>query len=240
MIEQLRKLISYDAVTGQFARLATLDPHGTSSNGCIRNDGYRKISVAGRNYTAHRLAWALHYGDWPSGQIDHINGNRDDNRIANIRLACNAENARNMVKKTGVSGYTGVSPNGKGWLAKIRVDGKQTCLGTYQTPEEAAEAYGKAEKMVNEDPDLLASYAETLAIANGKGLKGKPIQLIERALKLDPKHSHSLFLAGAAAMEAGENKKAIAYWETLLPAVEPGSEIDQMLRNGIEKMKEGK
>ena len=122
----------------------------------------------------------------------------------------------------------------KGWLMLAR------SYKTMDRFEEAAEAYGKAEKMVNEDPDLLASYAETLAIANGKGLKGKPIQLIERALKLDPKHSHSLFLAGAAAMEAGENKKAIAYWETLLPAVEPGSEIDQMLRNGIEKMKAGK
>ena len=107
--------------------------------------------------------------------------------------------------------------------------------------EEAANAYGKAEKLVNEDPDLLASYAETIAMAsNGKGLKGKPMQLVERALKLDPKHPHSLFLAGAAAMEAGENKKGIAYWEALLPQVEPGSEIDQMLRSGIDKMKAGK
>jgi cytochrome c-type biogenesis protein CcmH len=107
--------------------------------------------------------------------------------------------------------------------------------------EEAANAYSKAEKLVNEDPDLLAGYAETIAMAsNGKGLKGKPMQLVERALKLDPKHPHSLFLAGAAAMEAGENKKGIAYWEALLPQVEPGSEIDQMLRSGIDKMKSGK
>jgi cytochrome c-type biogenesis protein CcmH len=77
-------------------------------------------------------------------------------------------------------------------------------------------------------------------MANGKGLKGKPIQLIERALKLDPKHSHSLFLAGAAAMEAGENKKGNRLLGSLVAAVEPGSEIDQMLRNGIEKMKAGK
>ena len=76
-------------------------------------------------------------------------------------------------------------------------------------------------------------------MANGKGLQGKPVKLIEMALKLDPKHGHSLFLAGAAAMEAGDNKKGIAYWEALLPQVEPGSEIDQMLRGGIEKMKVG-
>lgn len=122
----------------------------------------------------------------------------------------------------------------KGWLMLAR---SYKTMGRF---DEAVEAYGKAEKMVNEDPDLLASYAETLAIAGGKGLKGKPRQLVEKALKLDPKHPHSLFLAGAAAMEAGENKKGIAYWEALLPEVEPDSEIDQMLRSGIAKMKEAK
>lgn len=122
----------------------------------------------------------------------------------------------------------------KGWLMLAR---SYKTMGRY---EEAAAAYGKAETMVNEDPDLLASYAETLAMTSGKSLKGKPIQLIERALKLNPKHPDSLFLAGEAAMEAGENKKAIAYWETLLPEVEPGSENDQMLRDRIEKMKESK
>ena len=65
-------------------------------------------------------------------------------------------------------------------------------MGRY---EEAAEAYGKAEKVINDDPDLLASYAETLAMATGKGLQGKPTKLVERALKLEPMHGHSLFLA---------------------------------------------
>lgn len=121
-----------------------------------------------------------------------------------------------------------------GWLMLAR---SYKTMGRY---EEAAAAYDKAEKAVMEDPDLLASYAETLAMARGEGLKGKPAQLVEKALKLDPKHAHSLFLAGAAAMEAGDNKRGIAYWELLLPQVESGSEIDQMLRNGISKMKEGK
>ncbi|MCB4359875.1 c-type cytochrome biogenesis protein CcmI [Quatrionicoccus australiensis] len=121
----------------------------------------------------------------------------------------------------------------KGWLMLAR---SYKTMGRY---EEAGSAYGKAEKLVNEDPELLASYAETLAMAGGKGLKGKPRQLVERALKLDPKHAHSLFLAGAAAMEAGDNKQGVAYWEALLPQVDPGSEIDQMLRSGIDKMKAG-
>lgn len=121
----------------------------------------------------------------------------------------------------------------QGWLMLAR---SYKTMGRY---EDAAAAYGKAEKVVNDDPELLASYAETLAMASGTGLKGKPAQLIARALKLDPKQPHALFLAGAAAMEAGDKKQGIAYWEALLPQVEPGSEIDQLLRSGIDKMKQG-
>ena len=122
----------------------------------------------------------------------------------------------------------------QGWLMLAR---SYKTMGRY---EEAAAAYAKAEKVIDDDPELLASYAETIAMASGNGLKGKPSQLIARALKIDPQHPHSLFLAGAAAMGAGDNRKGIAYWEALLPQVEPGSEIDRMLRSGIEKMKQGK
>jgi cytochrome c-type biogenesis protein CcmH len=121
-----------------------------------------------------------------------------------------------------------------GWLMLAR---SYKMLGRYA---ESVEAYAKAESEVEKDPELLASYAETIAMANGKGLSGKSRELIAKALKLDPKHAHSLFLAGAAAMEAGERKTAIAHWEALLPQVEAGSELDQMLRNGIEQMKQGK
>lgn len=110
-------------------------------------------------------------------------------------------------------------------------------MGRY---EDAVAAYGKAEAFIDKDPELLASYAETLAMASGQGLVGKAKEQIEKALKLDPKHGHTLFLAGAAAIEAGDAKNAIAYWEALLPQVEPGSELDQMLRNGIEQMKQAK
>ncbi|MGE5471951.1 MAG: c-type cytochrome biogenesis protein CcmI [Bacteroidota bacterium] len=122
----------------------------------------------------------------------------------------------------------------QGWLMLAR---SYRTMGRY---EEAAQAYAKAEPLVNEDADLLATYAETLAMASGKGLAGKPGELVARALKLDPNSGHALFLAGAAAMEAGRNKEGIAYWEALLPQVEPGSEIDQMLRSGIDKMKQRK
>lgn len=124
--------------------------------------------------------------------------------------------------------------NMPGWLMLAR---SYKSMGRY---DEAVQAFAKAENAINDDPDQLASYAEAVAMANGKGINGKALQLIERALKVDPKHAHSMFLAGAAAMEAGDNKKGLSYWEPLLSQVEPGSEVDQMLRSGIEKMKAGK
>lgn len=122
----------------------------------------------------------------------------------------------------------------QGWLMLAR-SYKQ--MGRYA---EAVDAFAKAEKLMDGEPDLLAAYAETIAMARGQGLQGKPMELVKKALKLDPKHGHSLFLAGAGAMEAGDNKAGIAYWEALLLQVEPGSEIDQMLRSGVDKMKAAK
>ncbi|PKO35301.1 MAG: c-type cytochrome biogenesis protein CcmI [Betaproteobacteria bacterium HGW-Betaproteobacteria-7] len=122
----------------------------------------------------------------------------------------------------------------QGWLMLAR---SYKSLGRY---DDAVQAFAKAEKVINDEPDLLASYAETIAMARGEGLAGKPRQLVERALKIDATHAHSLFLAGAAAMQANDAKNGIAYWEALLPQVEAGTELDQMLRAGIEKMKQAK
>ncbi len=119
----------------------------------------------------------------------------------------------------------------QGWLMLARSYKMQ---GRYA---EAGDAFAKIEKVVDQDPDLLAMYAETLAMAAGKGLAGKPRALVEKALKLNPQHGHSLFLAGAAAIESGDKRQAIRYWEALLPQVEPGSELDQMLRDGLDKLK---
>lgn len=106
--------------------------------------------------------------------------------------------------------------------------------------EEAAKAYARAEKLVATDAALLTDYAETLAMSSGKGLKGKPAQLVEQALKLDPEHGHALFLAGAAALEAGNRKKAADYWEKVLPQVEPGSELHQLLSANIAQIRSEK
>lgn len=95
----------------------------------------------------HRLAWFLHYGEWPTCQVDHINGDRHDNRISNLRLASSSENQRNRKRpKNNTSGYKGVSwiEHYQMWQATIKFDGKNKYLGRFDTPEEASDAYNKA------------------------------------------------------------------------------------------------
>lgn len=109
--------------------------------GSLDNHGYIKIMVARKMYKAHRLAWFLTHGEWPENQIDHINGNRSDNRIANLRLASNKQNAENRgVRSDNTSGYRGVSFDKKSGMyeASIRHNGKKVCLGFFEKAEEAA------------------------------------------------------------------------------------------------------
>lgn len=103
---------------------------------------------------------------------------------------------------------------------------------------EAADAYGKAGDAVTDNSALLADYAETVALANGGKFAGKPTELLNRALKLEPNEPQALILAGVAAGDRGDFKAAVAYWERLLPLVEPGSEEEQSIKAGIAKLQE--
>ena len=113
----------------------------------IDSDGYKSGRINYRIYQAHRVAWLIHYGEWPDGQVDHINMVRSDNRIDNLRLATRSENAMNRGKQNdNTSGYKGVSwhkSSGK-WQAKIKKNGKCIYLGTYHDVLEAHLAYCRA------------------------------------------------------------------------------------------------
>lgn len=106
-------------------------------------DGYKRGSVLSHGIRAHRVAWAIYTGGWPSGHIDHINGVRDDNRIVNLRDIPPEENQRNMgLAKNNQSGAQGVhldKRNGR-WVAQCRVEGKATHVGCFQSLQDAAEA----------------------------------------------------------------------------------------------------
>ena len=114
--------------------------------GSIDSSGY-KCGLVRRKFTlAHRAAWAIHYGEWPEDQVDHINGNRTDNRIENLRAASNQQNQHNKHTGYGTSQYKGVSwhKRDKVWRADIRINGKRISLGSFKNETDAANAYNDA------------------------------------------------------------------------------------------------
>lgn len=106
-------------------------------------NGYLSGRLFDRNVYAHRAAWAIYYGRMPEGQIDHINGDRSDNRIENLREVSNAENAHNQkARDDSTSGVLGVHKRGDTgrWTAYVNRDGKRHCLGCFDTKAEAIAA----------------------------------------------------------------------------------------------------
>jgi len=144
--EDLCKNLSYDSETGEFTRIK-------SNTNCVKigdragsvaKNGYIEISVCSHRYYAHRLAWFYTFEEWPS-EVDHINRNRSDNRICNLRTVTHEENMKNTTKRTdNTSGYTGIARDkrtGK-WIARI---GNKHWLGRHKTLEEAIIARKKGE-----------------------------------------------------------------------------------------------
>lgn len=116
---------------------------------CVRNRGYRRIIFKNVWIYVHRLVWAWHYGAIPSDkQVDHIDRDRLNNRIENLRLVTRRENMRNAGLQTNsTSGYKGVHfrKARQKWVARIMYDGKNSrYLGSYSSPADAARAYDAA------------------------------------------------------------------------------------------------
>lgn len=151
--ERLREIYSFSEETGIFLRIGGRRPPKKSIGrpaGSRAANGYIYLYVDGKKYLAHRLAWYWVKGQWPENDIDHINGDRTDNRIANLRDVLHQINTQNWrrPKPNNASGFLGVSrvrKNGK-WLACIKLNGRSTSLGYFDTPEGAHEAYLKAKR----------------------------------------------------------------------------------------------
>jgi len=152
-IEWLREQLAYDPETGKFKWKVT-KPQRSDPIGCRRKTtGYLTIGVKyegeAHRLFASRLAFALMEGRWPN-IMDHINGDKSDDRWCNLREVTNAENMRNRPKnKNNKSGVTGVRwyKGSMKWRAEIRVEGKSLYLGSYDTKEEAIAARKEAEKL---------------------------------------------------------------------------------------------
>lgn len=103
---------------------------------------------------------------------------------------------------------------------------------------EAAGAYAKATELTTDNADLWAEFALVTAMASDRKLEGKPTELVERALKIDPNNQRALGLAGNAAYEAKNYQKAIDYWQRLLKQVPENSEAGQIITSRINEAKE--
>lgn len=145
--ERLKQLLHYDPETGKFTRLTKWGSQQIGDEpGCIAKFGYRYIGVDGKQYTAYRLAWLYMYGDFPLGDIDHINRNPADDRISNLRSVSHSTNLHNSSHRNPASKVKGVYLTRENrWQASIRVKGVTHRLGTYGTIEEAAAARKFAE-----------------------------------------------------------------------------------------------
>lgn len=149
--ERLRSRLAYDPDTGIFTALKSGGRRKAGDRaGYADTLGYWKVFVDGRWILAHRLAWAWMNGDqWPDGEIDHINGDPSDNRIANLRIANRSQNVANAkfnsLNTTGFRGVCEVRRYRKiSYQAEIRKDGKRIFLGRFPTPELAHAAYLEA------------------------------------------------------------------------------------------------
>lgn len=123
--------------------------------GYKRKDGRVVVGYNGMKFAAHRVAYCIYYGRWPSGEVDHINGDPSDNRISNLREVDRQENMRNAKRNArNSSGRTGVRQyrNGK-WHAYIFVDRKMKHLGFFDDVSDAVEARASAEKELGFHPN---------------------------------------------------------------------------------------
>ena len=149
-LERLKQLVSYDPHSGLFVwrvnKRGRFARHGTLA-GSKDSRGYIRLTLDQKFHYAHRLAWFYMTGDFPSC-IDHINANKSDNRICNLRIATSAENQQNRTQssRNNKSGLLGVSPFGDKWRATIYLNNKQIYLGLYLTKDQAKDAYLKAKR----------------------------------------------------------------------------------------------
>lgn len=143
---KLKELLDYNPDTGGFiwrvyrSRMAKASaPAGTKSD-----LGYIRIIVCGKQYAAHRLAWLYTHGQWPTSEIDHINQNKADNRIANLRQVTRSENCQNKSDAT-LPGITWHKPTAK-WQARIKINQKLIHLGVFANIADAKAARKQAEQ----------------------------------------------------------------------------------------------
>lgn len=150
--DRVMALLEYDAETGAFMWKVTksaMAPKGSAA-GRVASNGYVGIGIDHRRIGAHRLAWLCMTGSWPDGDIDHINGDRADNRWSNLRCVSRSVNLQNRRHSHGKVGLLGAYHCGRKFMSRIRLFGKDIYLGVFDTAEAAHAAYLKAKRELHE------------------------------------------------------------------------------------------
>lgn len=139
--------LNYNPATGVFTwNVSAPGIKAGKKAGCISVHGYEIVKVGRVAYRANRLAWFIANGRWPDGEVDHINGDRLDNRLENLRVVGRAENSQNKRsaqannKSSGLLGVTWNKQHMR-WQSKIMVNKKMHHVGYFDTPEVAHAAY---------------------------------------------------------------------------------------------------
>lgn len=151
--QQLKEQLHYDPESGKFTRLVAASNNVRVGDVAGQKyDGYVRIQVLGVRRMAHCLAWFYMTGNYPTGEIDHRNGIRDDNRWGNLREGDHFINQQNIrrARSTSTTGKLGVSRKKNKFQSSIRVNGKKMHLGTFATADLAHQAYLSAKRKYHE------------------------------------------------------------------------------------------
>lgn len=153
LMKRMGAALRYDPLSGllTWAEPTARNVTRGAPAGNLTSGGYLHLKFGGRRYLAHRVAWLLHYGEWPAGVIDHINGIKTDNRQRNLRDCSPAINAQNQRRAhagnaSGVLGVTWRQKKGR-WAASIKHGGRSVHLGYFPTQDEARAAYVEAKRL---------------------------------------------------------------------------------------------
>ena len=140
-MEYLKEYLIYDPDNGKFfwkkESLNKARKVGEEA-GSYAGNGYSIICVENKRFSGHRLAWYFYYGEWPDFHIDHMDGDKQNNKINNLRKSNPSVNMKNRgLNKNNTTGYSGIQKSRNKWRVRVRIDGKLLNFGTYDNIEDA-------------------------------------------------------------------------------------------------------